>query len=85
LYRKYTIDPDQNKMVIAWTRVSSDFLKTIEGSWEIFDTPDKGVYLLVYRSFVDAYIPVSRSIQKGALKEAENMAAKVRAWIEYGK
>jgi hypothetical protein len=67
---------------LTWRRISGD-LKRIEGSWRIVEGPEPGVYALVYESFVDVgFAIVTWIVRLGALNEARNMAARLRAWIE---
>ena len=67
---------------LTWRRISGD-LKRIEGSWRIVEGPEPGVYALVYESFIDVgFAIVTWIVRLGALNEARNMAARLRAWIE---
>jgi len=67
---------------LTWRRISGD-LERIEGSWRIVEGPEPGVYALVYESFVDVGSAiVTWIVRLGAMNEARNMAARLRAWIE---
>lgn len=67
---------------ITWSRISGD-LKRINGSWEIRDTARDGTYLLVHCTYVepDGFVP-AMLVRSGAMKEAPDMAQRLRAWIE---
>ena len=67
---------------LSWTRSSGD-LDRIEGSWEIRESPEPGVQLLVYESYVKAggLLP-SSWIRWGAMRKARQMALRLRAWVE---
>lgn len=67
---------------LTWTRLSGD-LKRIEGSWEIRDTPQSGVYLLIYEIYVDinSFIPQSM-VRSEVMRQTHDMGERLRAWIE---
>ena len=78
LLRHY-VDP---RYRLTWKRVSGD-LKTIEGSWEILDTPYPGVKLLIYDSYVDIGAELATSlIRLGAKRKAGHMGYRLRTWLE---
>lgn len=67
---------------ITWKKISGD-LKDIHGSWQIVDTEDSTAKLLVYESYVDiGFKVVTWMIQQGAMGKAEEMAYRLREWIE---
>lgn len=81
LYRDYA----QPGTRLTWKRLSGD-LERIEGSWEIRDTPQPGVKLLTYESYVEVGgIVPTWFIQQGAIQKAHDMAVRLRTWIEEGK
>jgi ribosome-associated toxin RatA of RatAB toxin-antitoxin module len=67
---------------LTWRRSSGD-LERIEGSWEIRESPQPGVQLLVYESYVKAgrLVPTSW-IRWGATRKAREMALRLREWLE---
>jgi hypothetical protein len=78
LYRHY-IEPGRR---LTWTRVDGD-LERIEGTWEIRDTPQPDVYLIVFESYVKTgwLLPTSW-VQGEALERTRAMGERLRAWIE---
>jgi ribosome-associated toxin RatA of RatAB toxin-antitoxin module len=78
LYRHY-IEPERR---LTWARVAGD-LERIEGAWEIRDTPQPGVHLLVFKSYVKTgwLLPTSW-FQGEALERTRAMGEHLRAWIE---
>lgn len=78
LHRRYVL-PGRR---ITWTRLSGSF-KSIDGMWEIRETPHLGVQVLIYESFVriGRLVPTAL-VQRGALRRAEEMGLRLRAWIE---
>jgi len=78
LHRRY-VEPGRR---LTWTRLSGSF-KSIDGGWEIRDTPHSGVHLLVYESFVNiGQLVPTKLVQRGALRRARDMGLRLRAWIE---
>jgi ribosome-associated toxin RatA of RatAB toxin-antitoxin module len=78
LHRRY-VEPGRR---LTWTRLSGSF-KSIDGSWEIRDTPHAGVSLVVYESFVNiGQLVPATLVQRGALRRARDMGLRLRAWIE---
>jgi ribosome-associated toxin RatA of RatAB toxin-antitoxin module len=78
LHRRY-VEPGRR---LTWTRLSGSF-KSIDGSWEIRDTPRAGVSLVVYESFVNiGQLVPTTLVQRGALRRARDMGLRLRAWIE---
>jgi len=78
LHRRY-VEPGRR---LTWTRLSGSF-KSIDGSWEIRDTPRSGVLLVVYESFVNiGQLVPTTLVQRGALRRARDMGLRLRAWIE---
>lgn len=78
LYRRY-VEPGRR---LTWTRLSGSF-KSIDGGWEIRESPRPGVYLLVYESYVNiGRLVPTQLVQRGALKRAQEMGLRLRAWIE---
>jgi hypothetical protein len=78
LYRHY-IEPGRR---LTWIRVGGD-LEKIEGAWEIRDTPQPDVHLLVFESYVKTgwLLPASW-FQDEALERTRAMGEHLRAWIE---
>jgi hypothetical protein len=66
---------------LTWRRLSGD-LQRLEGSWEIRDTPERGVYLLAYESYVQVggIIPTSL-VRRSAMQKAREMGHRLRQWI----
>lgn len=66
---------------LTWQRLSGD-LQRLEGSWEIRDTPERGVHLLVYESYVQVggVIPTSL-VRRSAMQKAREMGQRLRQWI----
>jgi ribosome-associated toxin RatA of RatAB toxin-antitoxin module len=66
---------------LTWRRLSGD-LQRLEGSWEIRDTPERGVHLLVYESYVQVggIIPMSL-VRQSAMQKAREMGQRLRQWI----
>lgn len=81
LDRRYV--PAGRKM--TWSKVSGD-LKRIDGSWEIRDTPREGTYLLVHCTYIKpgGFVP-AKMVRKSAMKDAVDMAQRLRDWIERGR
>jgi uncharacterized membrane protein len=80
LYRSY----EQPGVRLTWKRLSGD-MERIEGSWEIRDTPRPNVKLLTYESYVEiGGIVPTWLIQQGAVQKAQDMALRLRTWIEDG-
>ena len=78
LHRRY-LEPGRR---LTWTRLSGSF-KSIDGGWEIRDTPRSGVHLLVYESFVNiGQLVPTKLVQRGALRRVRDMGLRLRAWIE---
>jgi hypothetical protein len=78
LYRHY----EQPGWRLTWQQIAGD-LKRIEGSWEIRETPQSGVHMLIYESYVDIGGIVPRAwVQGGALRRARDMGERLRQWIE---
>ena len=78
LYRHY----EQPGWRLTWQQIAGD-LKRIEGSWEIRATPQSGVHVLIYESYVDIGGIVPRAwVQGGALRRARDMGERLRQWIE---
>ena len=78
LHRRY-VEPGRR---LTWTRLSGSF-KSIDGSWEIGDTPRSGVSLVVYESFVNiGQLVPTTLVQRGALRRVRDMGLRLRAWIE---
>ena len=78
LHRRY-VEPGRR---LTWTRLSGSF-KSIDGSWEIRDTPRSGVSLVVYESFVNiGQLVPTTLVQRGALHRVRDMSLRLRAWIE---
>lgn len=78
LHRRY-VEPGRR---LTWTRLSGSF-KSIDGSWEIRDTPRSGVSLVVYESFVNiGQLVPTTLVQRGALRRVQDMGLRLRAWIE---
>jgi hypothetical protein len=67
---------------LTWTRLTGD-LKRLEGSWEIRDTPQPGIYLLVYESYIELTGgPPAAVLRWMALERTRDMAERLRHWIE---
>jgi ribosome-associated toxin RatA of RatAB toxin-antitoxin module len=66
---------------LTWRRLSGD-LQRLEGSWEIRDTSERGVHLLVYESYVQVggIIPTSL-VRRSAMQKAREMGQQLRQWI----
>jgi ribosome-associated toxin RatA of RatAB toxin-antitoxin module len=66
---------------LTWRRLSGD-LRRLEGSWEIRDTPQRGVHLLVYESYVQVggMVPMSL-VRWSAMRKAREMGQRLRQWI----
>jgi ribosome-associated toxin RatA of RatAB toxin-antitoxin module len=78
LYRRY----DAPGRRLTWTRLGGDF-KRIEGSWEIRDTPQPGVSLLVYESYVDIGGVIPKALVRlEARRKAREMGKRLQHWIE---
>jgi ribosome-associated toxin RatA of RatAB toxin-antitoxin module len=78
LHRRY-VEPGRR---LTWTRLSGSF-QSIDGSWEIRDTPRSGVSLVVYESFVNiGQLVPTTLVQRGALRRVRDMGLRLRAWIE---
>jgi hypothetical protein len=71
---------------LSWDRVSGD-LKIVKGSWDIIDSPDENIKLVVYTSYFRyGNIIPPRLTRNWAMNEVENMVAGAREWIlENGK
>jgi hypothetical protein len=80
LYRHY----EKPGWRLTWRRLSGD-LQRIEGSWEVRETPWRGVHLLVYESYVQVggVIPTSL-VRWGAMRKARAMGERLRQWIAPG-
>jgi hypothetical protein len=66
---------------LTWRRLSGD-LRQLEGSWEIRDTPQSGVHLLVYESYVQVGGIIPKSLVRlGAMQKAREMCQQLRQWI----
>lgn len=81
LYRKY----DREGYRLSWERESGD-LEIIRGSWEIHETPEQDLKLVVYTSYFryGGIVP-SRLTRRWAMKEVRSMAENARAWIALGE
>src|SRR5262249_42217274 len=78
LYRRY----DEPGRRLTWTRLAGD-LKRIEGSWEIRDTPQPDVHLLVYESYVDIGGIIPKALVRlEATRKLREMGPRLRNWIE---
>lgn len=77
LYRHY----EKPGYRLTWKRVSGD-LEIIEGSWSIIDSPESGIKILIYRSFVKVgrIIP-TRLVRWGATRKVDSMSKRVQEWI----
>jgi Polyketide cyclase / dehydrase and lipid transport len=66
---------------LTWRRLAGD-LQRLEGSWEIRDTSERGVHLLVYESYVQVggIIPTSL-VRRSAMQKAREMGQRLRQWI----
>jgi hypothetical protein len=80
LYRHY----EKPGWRLTWRRLSGD-LQRIEGSWEVRETPQPGVHLLVYESYVQVggMMPTAL-IRWGAMQKAREMGQRLRQWITHG-
>ncbi|UCG29810.1 MAG: hypothetical protein JSV53_09965 [candidate division WOR-3 bacterium] len=71
--------------LLKWRKISGD-MKRIEGSWEIRDTPQAGVRLLIYESYVEIGGLfgglVTWFVWNAAKGEARKMGRRLRDWIE---
>jgi hypothetical protein len=77
VYRYY----EQPGRRLTWRRLSGD-LQRLEGSWEIRDTPERDVHLLVYESYVQVggIVPLSL-VRWSAMQKAREMGQGLRQWI----
>ena len=77
-HREY--HPEEQRL--TWQRLKGDF-SVIEGFWQVSDTDRPGHLLLVYESYLDGqwFFP-ARIVRNAALKEAVDMSANVRDWVE---
>lgn len=79
LYRHY----EQPGWRLTWQQIAGD-LKRIEGSWDIRETPQSGVHVLIYESYVEVGGVVPRAwMQRGALRRTRDMGERLRQWIEH--
>jgi hypothetical protein len=79
LYRHY----EKPGWRITWRRLSGD-LERIEGSWDIRETPQEGVHLLVYESYVKVGGVMSTALVRwGAMQKAREMGQRLRQWIAH--
>jgi uncharacterized membrane protein len=78
LYRHY----EQPGWRLTWQQIAGD-LKRSEGSWDIRETPQSGVHVLIYESYVEVggVVPLAW-MQRGALRRARDMGERLRQWIE---
>jgi hypothetical protein len=77
VYRSY----EQPGRRLTWRRLSGD-LQRLEGSWEIHDTPERDVHLLVYESYVQVGGILPLSLVRGsAMQKAREMGRGLRQWI----
>jgi hypothetical protein len=80
LYRHY----EKPGWRLTWRRLSGD-LQRIEGSWEVRETPRRGMHLLVYESYVQVRGMVPTSLVRwGAMQKAREMGRRLRQWITHG-
>jgi hypothetical protein len=77
VYRSY----EQPGRRLTWRRLSGD-VQRLEGSWEIRDTPERDVHLLVYESYVHVggILPLSL-VRRSAMQKAREMGQGLRQWI----
>ena len=65
---------------LTWERVSGD-LKYIQGSWDILDSPDENIKLVIYTSFFKyGGIVPTRLARNWAIPEVRSMAENARKW-----
>jgi uncharacterized membrane protein len=78
LYRHYE-NPGQR---LTWQRISGD-LERIEGAWEIQETPQMDMQLVIYESYVDpgGWVPPVL-VRWRSMGKARDMAKRLRTWIE---
>jgi hypothetical protein len=80
LYRHY----EKPGWRLTWRRLSGD-LQRLEGSWEVRETPQPGVHLLVYESYVQvgSVMPIGL-VRWGVMRKARDMGKRLRQWITHG-
>lgn len=78
LYRHY----EKPLRHLTWKQVSGD-MNSIEGSWEIHNTPRSGVQLLIYTSYVQFASVVPKPLLRwGAIRKVRAMGRRLRDTLE---